>query len=82
MSECEGFCKGPINTRFGLMADPKIMLDDSSFHTIFLKHSASGYNCPIGYKHNPTTKEKTKALVQAGGRFSICPRNPWKWDLK
>ena len=77
MVSCSGFCEKPINTQFGLMFEPR----GKSAEDFFKYKTAAGYLCPVVYKHNPTTLEKTIALIKANGRHSICPRNVWKWEI-
>ena len=78
MDTCTGFCNGPKNTAFGLCSYARDGLRD--IHDVFKRRSAEGkFLCPVGYTQNPTTEEKTRNLIAAGGRHSICPRNTWKW---
>ena len=78
---CGGFCLDPANTPFGLVSVPKDGLRGKDYSEIYTKGEAQKYGplCPIGFTHNPTTEEKTVALIKANGRHAICPRNPWKW---
>lgn len=79
---CEGFCKKAINSGIGLISIPANNLASKDMSEIYTYkfRVQEGYLCPIGYKHNPTTEGKTKALINAGGRFTICTRNPWKYN--
>ena len=79
---CEGFCKEAINSKIGLLSVPVNNLTSTELKEIYPYkfRVEQGYLCPIGYKHNPATEDKTKALIRAGGRFTICTRNPWKYN--
>lgn len=92
IKRCSGFCKGGLETPEGLLAmnlvtsvTEKVQLRDKGSLTrqvrIFkrLEKHPRGFKCPLGFTHNPTSRQSTLNLVKNRGRHSICQMNRWKW---
>lgn len=76
MANCDKYCSGPKRTNLGLVATN---LDKEV--TQLTKRHANKVNwlCPIGCTTDPKDKNTALNVIQAGGRHSICHRNPWRY---
>lgn len=75
MSNCEKFCNGPVNVIGGMKA--QIIEDLELGRDVVRKGTV---DCPLGFKHNPTSKVSTRNLVNNGGVHTICQANKWKFE--
>jgi len=71
MLNCSQFCKGPINTNFGMKAK---ITDNKLFKGIVTDKDGNS-DCPIGYTCNPNTEIAFNNVINNNGTNTICPRN-------
>jgi len=68
---CKKFCKGGVNTKYGLKASG---LSKDTIKTHKLQPDERGhYNCPLGCVDMPTSKEAADNIIATyGSKSSIC----------
>jgi len=78
---CEKYCKGGMNTEWGLIAkdlDPEMF--DKTSHAKFVQvKTKKGYLCPHGCNANPANENKARNLIKNSGIKSICLNNPFRY---
>lgn len=84
--DCEKFCQGGVNTKYGLVADgldkEVQTMDLRKTHTIkkIIKTPDARFVCPIGCILNPKTKEGVINVLRNGAtRGHICRANKWRF---
>ena len=85
---CGDFCNGPRRTNKGLVAkglnleafEGKIKgYIMPHWRDKLVKDPEGNYYCPLGCSQDPANEETAERIIRAGGRHTICQRNPWKW---
>ena len=79
-SQCSGFCLEAKNTELGMISIPKDLFA-KDHNDIYPKRllTNTGYRCPIGCNHNPITMKTAARIINNGGRWGICLRNPFRY---